>query len=112
MPLSNLAEPVDTWETRRQKSDEQRAGQADDVEEVAFDPVDETRAETLDRIAAGPSGPLARGHVVRELARRELAERHERRLRMELLPRDGPQAEPRDDGMRATGQRLEHRLGL
>src|SRR5262252_4743976 len=112
MRLPNLAEPVDTWESRREKTDEERPRQSDDVQEVALDPLDETRPETLDRVTARAPLPLPRCDVVTELARRELAERHERRLGVELLPGRGPQAEPGDDRVRPTRERLDHRLGL
>src|SRR5438477_6671932 len=112
MPVPNLAEPVHTWETRGEKSDEKRAGQTDDIEEVAFDPLDETRTQALDRVPAGASLPLARADVMRQLARRQLAERHERRLGVKLLPGSGSQAKPGDDRVRPAPERLEHRLGL
>ena len=65
---------------------EQRRRQADDVQVVALDPLDERRAATLDRIAAGASLPLPERDVGREVARRELAERDGRRLVLDELP--------------------------
>ena len=49
---------------------------------------------------------------MRELARRQRAERDERRLLVQLLPRRRAQAEAGDDRVRPAGERLEHRLGL
>ena len=44
--------------------------EADDVQVVAVDPLDEAAAETLDRVAAGAALPLAARDVALELARR------------------------------------------
>ena len=52
------------------------------------------------------------GDVVRELARRQRAERDERRLGVQLLPRRRAQTETGDDLVRPAGERLEHRLRL
>src|SRR5262249_30554452 len=112
MRLPNLAEPVDAWESRSKKTDEEGPRESDDVQEVAFDPFDEARAETLDRVPARAALPLARCHVVPQLARREVAERHERRLGVKLLPGRSPQAEPGDDRVRPPRERLDHRLRL
>src|SRR5581483_9116261 len=106
------AEPVHAREARREQADEQRSRQPDDVEEISLDPLDEARAESLDRIAAGAAFPLARGDVVREIARRQLAKRHVGALLVQLLPRVGPEAEAGDDVVRAPREPFEHLLGL
>ena len=46
-------------EAVREQSHEQRGRQADDVQVVALDPLDEGGAEALDRVAAGAALPLA-----------------------------------------------------
>ena len=47
-----------------EQADEQRAGKPDDVQVVALDPLDERRAEPLDRVGAGAPLPLAARQVV------------------------------------------------
>ena len=69
-----LPEAVGAGEALREEPDEQCGRQADDVQVVALDPLDERRAAALDRVAARASLPLAVREVVRELARRQLAE--------------------------------------
>src|SRR5947209_12218798 len=91
------AEAVRAGEPRREQADEKGRGEADDVQVVAFDALDEARAEPLDRIRARTAFPLARREVVGEVARRQLPERDARRLGRELLPLRGAQAETRDD---------------
>ena len=51
--------PYVPGEALGEQADEQRRRQADDVEVVALDPLDEARAEALDRVRAGASLPLA-----------------------------------------------------
>ena len=53
------AEAVPAGEALCEDSDEQRSREPYDVEEVAVDPLDERRAEPLDRIGAGAALPLA-----------------------------------------------------
>ena len=69
------AEAVDAGETLGQQAHEQRGREADDVEVVALDPLDEAAPTALDRVAAGAALPLAVAEVVREVARVERAER-------------------------------------
>jgi hypothetical protein len=67
-----LPEAVGAREALREQPDEQRGGQADDVQVVALDPLDERRAAPW--IASRrPSPPTRRTRVARELARVELA---------------------------------------
>src|SRR5262245_54156207 len=49
-----------------EQPEEQRARETDDVEVVAFDPLDEAAAEPLDRVRAGPPLPLAARDVRRD----------------------------------------------
>src|SRR5262245_9568843 len=93
-----------------QEPHEQRAWEPDDVEVVALDPLDETRTEPLDRVAAGPVAPLLLADVARNVPRRERPEGHARRLVCDLLPRARQQADPRDDLVRPSRERLEHLL--
>ena len=55
-----LPEAVGAREALREEPDEQRGGQADDVEVVAFDPLDERRAAALDRVRRPPAPPTRR----------------------------------------------------
>ena len=86
-------------------------GQADDVEVVALDPLDESGALPLDRVAARASLPLPARHVPGDVARRQLAERDARHLAVHLLPRRREQRQAGDDFVRPAGQALEHLLG-
>ena len=61
--------------------EQQADRQADDVGEVALDPLDERRAEALDRVAAGTLAPLARGEVALDVIARSSCGRS---------PRTGP----------------------
>ena len=65
------AEAVGAREALREDADEQRGRQADDVQVVALDPLDERGAAALDRVAAGASLPLAERQVRGEVARRQ-----------------------------------------
>ena len=65
-PLGSLAEAVGAREALREQPHEQSPGQADDVQVVALDPLDEARAEALDRVPAGATLPLAAREVVRD----------------------------------------------
>ena len=51
--------PVRPRKPLGEQADEQRAGQTDDVQVVALDPLDEAAAEPLDRVGAGAALPLA-----------------------------------------------------
>src|SRR4051794_11035043 len=76
--------------------EQRRDGQADDVEVIPVDLLDERGAAALDRVAPGPLTPLARGEVALEQARIVRAEGHlgGGEARTHVLPL--PQAEPRD----------------
>ena len=95
-----------------QEADEEGGWEADDVEVVALDALDQARAQALDRIAARSSLPLAAADVVGQVPRGQRPERDRRHLVLELLPPGRDEAEPRDDLVRAARQPLEHPLGL
>jgi len=94
----------------RSAAHEQRRRQADDVEVVALDPLDESRAPALDRVAACAALPLGARHVPGDVARRQLAEGDERHLAVHLLPRRREQRQAGDDLVRAAREALEHLL--
>jgi hypothetical protein len=48
-----LAKAVDAGKALREQADQERCRQPDEVQVVAFDPLDERGAQALDRIAAG-----------------------------------------------------------
>src|SRR5688572_7075069 len=106
------AEAVRAREALREEADEQRRRQADDVQVVALDLLDEGGAAALDRIPAGASLPLAVRQVVGELTRRELPEGDARGVVLDDLPARREQAEARDDDMRLACELLEHLLRL
>src|SRR5581483_7959252 len=83
--------------------------QADHVEVVAVDPLDERGADALDRIGAGAALPLAGRDVGRDVARVERPEHDARDLVLDLLPGRGPQTQPGDDLVRLAAERVEHR---
>src|SRR5579862_2373656 len=109
---SLLAEAVRAGEAGCEQPDEQRHRQADDVEVVALDPLDERRATALDCIAAGSALPLPARDVPRDVARCQLAERDERGLAVHLLPRRRHEREAGDGLVRSAGEGLEHLLGV
>src|SRR5437773_12420 len=74
------ADPVGTGEARREQAHQQRRREADDVQVVALDSLDERGAATLDRVRARAVSPLAGAEIGADVARAERAERH---------PRDG-----------------------
>src|SRR4051794_987008 len=98
--VARLAEAVAAGEARGEQPDERRGGKPDDVEVVPLDPLDERRSEPLDRIRAGAALPLAGGDVCGAVGGCERPEGHPRRLRVDLLPRAGAEAEARDDLVR------------
>src|SRR5262249_13793635 len=103
-----LAEAVHAGKVLGQEPDQQGARETDDVEVVAFDPLDERGAEPLDRVGTGAVAPLAASKVVRDVGVVERTEGDERRFGVELLPGSPPQAEPRDDLVLPARERLEH----
>src|SRR6478672_3553144 len=81
--ITALAKAIDTGKTLAKQVDEERRRQADDVQVVAVDPLDERRAEALDRIAARTLPPLFADDVEAELARRQRPKRDTRHGRSE-----------------------------
>src|SRR5512132_2247873 len=110
--ITALAKAIDTGKTLRKQADEKRRRQPDDVQVVAVDPLDERRAEALDRIATRTLPPLFADDVKAELARRQCPKRDARHGVTQLLPRRRQQAEPGDDLVRLAGKLLQHRFGL
>ena len=109
--MAGLAEAVCSWEAFRQETDEESGWEADDVQVVTLDALDERRAEALDRVPARAALPLTAAYVVRQVARRQRPERDHGRLAVQLLPRSRPQTQTRHDFVPPTRQPLEHRLG-
>ena len=100
------------WVPSLQRRQEECGREADDVQVVAFDSLDEAAAETLDRIGAGAALPFAASDVgVDEIAREE-TERDVRRLVREHVLRSAEQAQTGDNGVRPTRQPAEHPPGV
>src|SRR5580700_10098733 len=97
---------VDAGKMPCKEPDEQGTGQADDVQIVAVDPLDETGAETLDRVGAGSPLPLACCQIALDVGGAERAEGDGRRLGVQLLPVGGAEAETRDDLVCPAAERL------
>src|SRR5688572_27935623 len=95
-----------------EERDEKRARQTDDVEVVAFDPLDETAAEALDRIRAGTALPLPAREIRLDELGRERPEGHSGPLVAHQLEGGAEQAQPRNDGVRATGEGRQHARGF
>ena len=81
---------------------EERARKTDDVEIVALDSLDEAAAETLDRIGACPSLPLAAVEVQLELGIGDRAKRDLRHRVLDDRESRAEQAQAGDDGMGAS----------
>ena len=96
----------------RPAAHEQAAGQADDVQVVALDALDERGAAALDRVAARAALPLARCDVRGEVARRQRTERDERRRRLDDLPRPASAGRDRTRPRAFAPTAPEHPLGL
>src|SRR5262249_34969111 len=107
-----LAIPVRTREAAGEQIDKDRGREADHVQVVALDPLDERGPEALDRIAAGTIAPLLAHDVEAELPRGQRPERHAGDCVPHLFPRGSQQAKTRDDLVRAARQLLQHGLGL
>src|SRR4029079_16990943 len=106
-----LAVAVRPWEALDKQPDKERRWEADDVQVVALDPLDQGTTQALDRIAARSSLPLAAPDVVGQVTCGQRSKRHLRRLAVPLLPGGSPQAEARHDLVRPSRQALEHRPG-
>ena len=109
--MAGLAEAVRAWEALRQEADEEGGWEADDVQVVAFDALDERRAEALDRIRR-PRGPPTR-RCSRSGRGRAPSTRRNVTSVVSLCSssqRRRPQAEAGDDLVRPARQPLEHRL--
>ena len=87
LPLARSAEAVDAGETLGEQPDEQRGREADDVQVVALDPLDERGAEALDRVGAGAALPLAGS---RRSARGRAASSGRKVTRVDLVVRPPP----------------------
>src|ERR1043165_4949769 len=72
--VTALAIAVGSRAALREQIDENRRGEADHVQVVAFDPLHERGAETLDRVAAGAPAPLLACDVEAELPGRQRPE--------------------------------------
>src|SRR5262245_10491967 len=92
--LAGLADAVGARKALRQETDQERGWEADDVQIVALDALDQGRAEPLDRIPARAALPLTAAHVVSQVPGRQHPERDHRCLAVQLLPRARPQTEP------------------
>ena len=64
------------WRVALEEGDEQRAGKPDDVQVVAVDPLDETAAQSLDRVRTGAPLPLPALEVRRRPSPARAAECH------------------------------------
>src|SRR6266508_6626 len=106
--MSGSADAVEAREAFGQEADEEGGGETDHVQVVAFDPLDERGAESLDRVRARAVLPFARRDVRSEIASRQGPERDTGDLVVKLLPAGGDEAEPRDDLVCRAGQRPEH----
>ena len=98
---------------RSPAADEQRRRQADDVQVVAVDPLDEAGAEALDRVAR-PRGPPTRRPRRSVASSPRVSGRNVTSVVTVCSSSHAsrPQAEPRDDLVRPAGERREHRSRL
>ena len=109
-----LAEAVRAREALGEQAHEQGAREADDVQVVAVDPLDEAGAEALDRVRAGAALPLARSRRTRRVARRRARGRSRASTSCStLLPRRASSRQrPETTSCVAPAERVEHRRGL
>ena len=96
----------------REQRNEQRAREPDDVEVVPLDALDETTAETLDRIPPGPAFPLAAFEVGLEGLAAQGAKGHRRELVLDGHEVRTQQAEAGDHCVRPSPELPEHVLGI
>src|SRR6476660_10160937 len=94
------ADPVRACEAMGEQPDQEGCREADHVQVVALDALDQSGAEPLDRVRAGTVLPLAARHVCADVARVQRTERDRRDLVVELFPRGCEQAKARDDLVR------------
>ena len=92
-----------------EQRDEQRAGEPDDVEVVALDPLDEPAAEPLDRVAAGAPLPLAARDVAPTAASSSGRNVTTVSRVVDHLAGRRDQAEPGQDRVRAARELAQHR---
>src|SRR3954463_4845775 len=105
---SGSPESVHAGEALGEEPDEQGGGQADDVQVVALDPLDEGGAAALDGVAARAALPFEGRLVGRQVSRRERPERHRRVLGLDHLPALGEKAQAGDDVVRAARKCVQH----
>src|SRR4051794_40485233 len=108
----SLSEAVDAGEPLGKEAHEERPGEADDIEIVAFDAVDERTAAALNRVSACAALPLAGCDVRSELARRQLAEGDPRGDGGDDFPGRSHEAEAGDDGVCPPRELVQHPLGV
>jgi len=109
--MAGLAKAVRSGEALREEADEAGGGEADDVEVVPFDPIDERRAEALNRVPARPTLTLPGRDVSRHVPRCQRTKADARHGVLDLLPPRSDEAEAGHHLVRLARKSLEHRRG-
>src|SRR5947208_16853407 len=104
--MAGLAKAVRSGEALREEADEAGGGEADDVEVVPFDPIDERRAEALNRVPARPTLPLPGRDVSRHVPRCPRTKADARHGVLDLPPTRNDVGEARHQPGRPDARRL------